>query len=123
VVEQGGLGGGERQLHRDFPFTKQIFTKADYETKNNVYKFGVANLTKLKKKQRTENRIIRGNNKKNQKIELSQGKTKTAGQTKKHTCQSLFDEQASKTIIFLDNDTHPPYFILPNYVQCVSFQC
>jgi len=122
-VEQGGLGGGERQLHRDFPFTKQIFTKADYETKNNVYKFGVANLTKLKKHREQKIELSEGIIKKTQKIELSQEKTKTAGQTKKHTCQSLFDEQASKTIIFLDNDTHPPYFILPNYVQCVSFQC
>jgi len=61
VVEQSGLGGGERMLHRDFPFIKQILTKADYETKNNVYKFGAANLTKLKK-QTTENRIIRGYN-------------------------------------------------------------
>ena len=83
MVEQGGLGGGERQLHRDFPFTKQIFTKADYETKNNVYKFGVANLTKLKKKQRTENRIIRGNNKKNPENRIITGKNKNSRADKK----------------------------------------
>lgn len=63
MVEHCGLGGGERQLHRDVQFIKQILTKADYETKHNVYKFGVVNLTKLKK-QTTENRIIRENNKK-----------------------------------------------------------
>jgi len=45
VVEQRGVSGGRKQFHKDFQFNKQNLTRADYEAKNNVNKFGVANLT------------------------------------------------------------------------------
>ena len=31
------MGGGGKQLHRALQYIRFIFTKADYETKNNVH--------------------------------------------------------------------------------------